>query len=53
MNENTLSENARAVYSKRDANNYFGQSDLSKWELKYSLDNDSEKYAWINNNDVD
>lgn len=51
INENTLSENARAAYSERDTNNYFGQSDLSKWELKYSLDNDSEKYAWVNPTD--
>jgi hypothetical protein len=41
---NTLNENARAVQHEGDT--YFAESNLSAWELKYDLDNDTTKYAW-------
>jgi hypothetical protein len=44
--ENTLNENARAVLHEGDT--YFAKSDLSAWELKYDLDNDTKKYKWAN-----
>lgn len=42
--ERTLNENARAISG--DTNGYFDSNNLSAWELKYSLDNDSSKYGW-------
>ncbi len=46
LDEGTLSENAHALQSKRDTAGYFADSDLASWKLKYTLDNDSDKYAW-------
>ena len=43
---NQLSEDARAVHSARDTEDYFANSNLASWKLKYSLDNDSAKFAW-------
>lgn len=42
--ENTLNENARAIQHSGDT--YFANSNLAAWELKYSLDNDTTKFAW-------
>ena len=42
--ERTLNEKARAIQHKGDT--YFAESNLSAWELWYSLDNDNTKYAW-------
>lgn len=44
--ENALNENARACL--RDNDNYYSinNADLSAWELKYCLDNDTEKFNW-------
>lgn len=42
--EKTLDENARAILHEEDI--YFANSDLNAWEIKYSLDNDSSKFAW-------
>ena len=41
--------NAKALHSARDTENYFTNVDLSKWELKYDLDNDKSKYSWALN----
>ena len=43
---NQLSEDAKAVHSARDTEGYFANSNLASWKLKYSLDNDSAKFAW-------
>ena len=42
--ENELFEYAKADYHEGDT--YFLNSNLSAWELKYTLDNDTSKYAW-------
>ena len=42
--ENTLNENARAVLHEGDT--YFADCDLSAWELKYCLNNDTTRFAW-------
>ena len=44
--ENTLNENARACLHSGDT--YFSGTgaNLEPWELKYSLDNDTTKFAW-------
>lgn len=45
VTNNTLDHNAKADI--REGDEYFsGVSDLSKWELKYDLDNDADKYEW-------
>ena len=41
---NVLNENAYAIQHEGDT--YFNDSNLSAWRLKYTLDNDTTKYAW-------
>lgn len=41
---NILNENARAIQHSGDT--YFANSDLSSWELKYCLDNDTTRFEW-------
>ena len=43
LTENVLSEDAKAVIGNDE---YFDESNLEAWELKYCLDNDSERFAW-------
>ncbi len=43
-NEFTLNENARACIHEGDT--YFKNCKLESWKLKYSLDNDIERFAW-------
>lgn len=43
---NQLSEDAKAVHSERDTEGYFEYANLAAWKLKYSLDNDTTKFAW-------
>lgn len=43
-NENTLSEFARA--RRHEGDTYYEYSNLSAWELKYSLDNDTSRFEW-------
>ena len=42
--EKTLNENARAIQHSGDT--YFSNSKLEAWELKYCLNNDSNRFAW-------
>ena len=42
--ENTLNEKARAI--QHDGDTYFSDSNLAAWEIWYSLDNDTERFAW-------
>ena len=41
---NKLNENVRAV--QRDGDTYFDSSKVEAWQLKYSLDNDTTRFAW-------
>ena len=41
---NELNENARAI--KHDGDTYFANSNLNAWELKYSLDNNGDRFLW-------
>ena len=41
---NKLNENAMAM--KHDGDTYFNNSNLDAWVLKYSIDNDTAKFAW-------
>ena len=40
----TLNENAKAI--KHEGDTYFADCNLDAWEIKYDLDNDTNKYAW-------
>ena len=42
--ENHLNENALAAH--HDGDTYFADCKLEAWELKYSLDNDTNRFAW-------
>lgn len=44
--KNTLDHNAKAIHSLRDTEHYFELSDLSKWVIKYDIENDETKYDW-------
>ena len=44
LTTNSLSENAHAAKHADDT--YFDDCDLSSWQLKYSLENDIEKFDW-------
>lgn len=44
LNENTLSEDAKAII--HDSDTYFINNELSAWELKYCVDNDTNRFAW-------
>ena len=41
---NELNENARAI--NHDGDTYFADSNLNAWELKYSLDNNGDRFLW-------
>ena len=49
LNEEVLSENAKAINHEGDL--YFANSDLYAWELKYCLDNDTNRFAWASRDD--
>ena len=44
LDSTTLDENARAIQHAGDT--YFADCNLAAWELKYSLDNDSDRFSW-------
>lgn len=46
LDESHLSENARACHSERDEEKYFKYSNLETWEIKYCIDNDSDRFEW-------
>ena len=41
-----LSENAMAIQHTTDEDDYFHDAKLEAWELKYCLDNDTDRFAW-------
>jgi hypothetical protein len=44
---NTLNERCRACLHNND--NYFSDCNLESWEIKYCLDNDNNRFAWVDN----
>ena len=44
IDNHTLDENARAML--HDGDEYFANCDLNKWEIKYSLDADPNRFDW-------
>ena len=47
---NVLNENARAC--KHEGDIYFETENLESWELKYCLDNDTDRFAWANDSHI-
>ena len=45
---NVLNENARACLHEGDT--YFADCNLSAWEIKYSIDNDTTRFTWVDSN---
>ena len=46
LDNKTLSEECSAIHSARDTEGYFANMDLSAWELKYTIDNDTSRFSW-------
>lgn len=46
LSEDTLSEQAYAIQSKRDTAGYFASCRLDAWRLSYALDNDDVRFNW-------
>ena len=44
IDESTLDEHAIAI--QHDGDTYFANSDLTAWDVKYTTENDTTKYAW-------
>ena len=49
ISKNKFSEVAKAAPSKDESDTYFDNCDLSKWELKYCIENDTERFDWAYN----
>jgi hypothetical protein len=48
LDEKTLDEEAKAIQSENDE--YFANSNLTGWQLWYTLENDTSRYAWASEN---
>lgn len=46
ISDSELDENAYAAH--HDGDTYFANSDLAAWEIKYTIENDTTKYYWAN-----
>lgn len=47
LDEKTLDEKCSAIWSERDIDGYFANSNLPAWDIRYCLDNDSERFTWV------
>lgn len=45
LDKDTLSENAHAI--QREGDTYFANSNLKAWRLKYSLEGNANRFAWL------
>lgn len=45
LDEKTISEDARAI--QRDGDDYFADTNLAAWKLRYSLDNNTDRFSWV------
>lgn len=46
FDEKTLDEKCSAIHSARDTEGYFANSNLPAWDVRYCLDNDSNRFTW-------
>lgn len=47
LDEKTLDEKCSAIWSERDVDGYFANSNLPAWQVWYCLDNDSNRFTWV------
>lgn len=48
LDNKTLDEKCSAIQSARDKDGYFANSNLAAWDVRYCLDNDTERFIWVN-----
>jgi hypothetical protein len=46
LDNKTLDEKCSAIWSERDKDGYFANSNLPAWDVRYCLDNDKERFDW-------
>lgn len=46
LDERTLDEKCSAIWSERDTDGYFANSNLHAWDVRYCLDNDTRRFDW-------
>lgn len=46
LDNKTLDEKASAIWSARDTEGYFANSNLPAWDVRYCLDNDKNRFDW-------
>lgn len=46
LDEKTLDEKCSAIWSERDTDGYFANSNLPAWDVRYCLDNDTVRFDW-------
>lgn len=46
LDNKTLDEKCSAIQSARDKDGYFANSNLAAWDVRYCLDNDTERFVW-------
>ena len=46
LDERTLDEKCSAIWSDRDTDGYFANSNLPAWDVRYCLDNDKGRFDW-------
>ena len=46
LDNKTLDEKASAIWSARDTEGYFAESNLPAWDVRYCLDNDKRRFDW-------
>ena len=47
LDNKTLDEKCSAIWSERDKDGYFANSNLPAWDVRYCLDNDTERFMWF------
>lgn len=46
LDNKTLDEKCSAIWSERDTDGYFANSNLAAWDVRYCLDNDKSRFDW-------
>lgn len=46
LDNKTLDEKCSAIWSERDTDGYFANSNLAAWDVRYCLDNDRGRFDW-------
>ena len=46
LDNKTLDEKCSAIWSERDTDGYFANSNLPAWDVRYCLDNDMDRFDW-------